>query len=108
MVSEFFAVIFPRFGVGISLFLVAIIFIGFFMPDRVPKDGMVYKWIGFVVAAFVLLWSFDSWGEWAQFGFGAWFNENFWAIVIVGIIVATIMGVTKKSGDTSSSSAPST
>ena len=97
MVSEFFAVIFPRFGVGVSIFLVAMIFLGFFFPDRDAKKGVVSKWIGGVVAAFVLLWSFDSWGEWSQFGFGSWFNDNFWAIVIVGVIVATIMGVTKKS-----------
>ena len=29
-VATFFAVIFPRFGIGIAIFLVALIFIGFF------------------------------------------------------------------------------
>jgi len=98
MVSEFYAIIFPRFGVGISVFLVAIIFIGFFMPDRVANNGVVYKWIGFAVAGVVLLWSFDSWGEWANYGLGGWVNENFWALVIAGIVVAVIMGAIKGSG----------
>ena len=32
-VSEFFAVIFPRFGIGISVFIVLLIMIGFFFPE---------------------------------------------------------------------------
>jgi len=103
MVSEFYAIIFPRFGVWLSIFLVAIIFIGFFMPNRKDDEGLVYKWIGFVAAAAAILWSLDSWGQWTQFGFGSWFNENFWAIVIVGVVLATVIGVTK-SKDTSGKS----
>ena len=46
-VSEFFAVIFPRFGVGISIFLVLLIMIGFFFPKGNPfGEG---QWIGWVI-----------------------------------------------------------
>ncbi|MFH0808432.1 MAG: hypothetical protein V1888_02345 [archaeon] len=92
-VSEFYAVIFPRFGIGLSLFLVLIIMIGFFYNGDVSE----MTWIGYVIGIAVALWALSSWDDWASFGFGGWFTDNFWAIVIVGVIVATIIGVTRDS-----------
>ena len=91
-VSIFYANIFPKFGVGLSIFLVLIILIGFFFPTG---DVAGMKWIGYVVGIGVVLWALSSWDEWTQYGFGGWFAENFWALIIVGVIVATIVGVTK-------------
>ena len=93
-VSEFFAVIFPRFGIGLSLFLVLIIMIGFFFP----KEGGAGqgKWIGLTIGIGVVIWALSSWEEWTNYaGFGGWFTENIWAIIILGVIIATIVGVSK-------------
>lgn len=98
MVSEFFAVIFPRFGVGISLFLVLLIFIGFFgLQKDDGKAGLKGAWIGFVIGIGVLIWSISAWDEWgAVGGFGGWFSENIWALLILGGIVGLIAWAAKK------------
>ncbi|MCD4771400.1 hypothetical protein K8R30_03210 [archaeon] len=88
-VSEFYAVIFPRFGIGLSIFLVLIIFIGFFFPE--DKDIGSMKWIGYVVGIGAVIWALSDWDEWSNYGgFGGWFGENFWALVILGGIIAVI------------------
>lgn len=93
-VSEFFAVIFPRFGIGLSIFLVAIIFIGFFFPKD-DKTGHG-KWIGYTVGIGIVIWALSSWDEWTNYtGFGGWFTENFWALIVLGIIIAVIVIVAK-------------
>lgn len=91
-VSEFFAVIFPRFGVGLALFLVVIIFLGFFYPEDGSKGWSTkVAWIGWVVGIGVFIWSLSSWDQWSgQIGFGGWFVENVWALIILGILVAVI------------------
>jgi hypothetical protein len=96
-VSEFFAVIFPRFGVGLSLFLVVLIFLGFFYPQKDDKtwSGSIV-WIGWLVGIGVFIWSLSSWDQWAGYsGFGGWFVENVWALIILGAIIAIIVIVAK-------------
>jgi hypothetical protein len=98
-VSEFFAIVFPRFGVGLSLFLVVLIFLGFFYPEN-SKDGWSTKvaWIGWVVGIGIFLWSLSTWDQWSSYsGFGGWFVENVWALIILGILI-TIIIVTIRSG----------
>lgn len=97
-VSEFFAVIFPRFGVGLSLFLVVLIFLGFFYPsDANGKFGKEVAWIGWVVGVGVFIWALSAWDEWGSYyGFGGWFAENVWAIIVLGIIVAVVLTAMKK------------
>ena len=94
-VSEFFAVIFPRFGVGLALFLVVLIFLGFFFHPR-GNDDWSHKvaWVGWLVGIGVFIWALASWDEWNSYGgFGGWFVENVWALIILGIIIAVIFAV---------------
>lgn len=94
IVAEFFQVIFPRFGVGLSIFLVAIILIGFFVP--LGGDSARGSWIGYVVGIGVIIWALSAWDEWtSDVGFGGWFTDNFWALVVLGIIVAVIIVTTR-------------
>ena len=91
-VSEFYAVVFPRFGVGLSLFLVVLIFLGFFFT---PKEGEEWShkvaWIGWVVGLGVFVWALSAWDQWSNYsGFGGWFVENIWAMIILGVVVAVI------------------
>lgn len=103
-VSEFFSVIFPRFGIGVSLFLVVLIFLGFFYPANGDgKFGKEVTWIGWLVGIGVFIWALSSWDEWNSYSaFGGWFVENVWALIILGIIVAVVL-VTMKSKDSDSS-----
>ncbi len=94
-VSEFYAVIFPRFGIGLSLFLVLIIFIGFFIPVA-DKDKGKGAWIGFIIGIGTVIWAISSWDEWGMAGgFGGWFSENIWALLVLGGVIAIIASVIK-------------
>ena len=93
-VPVFFAVIFPRFGIGLSIFLVLLIMLGFFYKD-ISKAKVA--WIGWVVGIGVALWSLSSWDAWSG-DFGGWFSDYIYAIIILGAIVAIII-VTAKSDD---------
>lgn len=93
-VSEFFAIIFPRFGIGLSIFLVALILIGFFV--KTGDDGTdLFKKVGpfgLIVGVGVIIWAISEWDEWNDLGgFGGWFSENFWALLILGGIIAAIV-----------------
>jgi hypothetical protein len=101
-VSTFFATIFPRFGIGISIFLVALIFIGFFYKpqDGVDAWGGKLKWIGWIVGIGIIVWALTSWGDWSGGGVGVtdWFGEYFWALIILAAVIGVIIWVTKKRG----------
>lgn len=88
-VPRFFAEIFPRLGVGLSIILTLVILIGLF----VPQDEMRY-WlyglgaIAFIIAIVVVSQSFQ--------GFG-WFSSGFYsdyigwiigAVLVIGLIIA--------------------
>ncbi len=93
-VSRFFEIIFPRFGIGLSIFLILIIMIGFFFPKNENIGSM--KWIGFSVGIGVVIWALSSWDEWTNYaGFGGWFTENFWALIVLGIVIGVIAIVAK-------------
>lgn len=92
LVSGFFAMIFPRLGIGISILLVVIILAGFFMPNMGKEDGKgPAKWVGWALAGGVIIWAFSSWNSWTSgSGVGGWFSEYIWAIVVLGIVGAVV------------------
>jgi hypothetical protein len=95
-VSEFYAVIFPRFGIGLSVFLVLIIMIGFFFPKDSDIGSM--KWIGYVVGIGAVFWAFSSWGNLLGSGVSGWFGENIWALVVAIVVIGVIYIAIKKPG----------
>ena len=108
-VSEFFAIVFPRFGVGLALFLVILIFLGFFFPEG--NDGWSHKvaWVGWVVGIGVFIWALSSWDQWSSsYAFGGWFVENVWALIILGILVAIIVVFAKGEKKPTTRAAPRT
>ncbi len=92
-VSTFFADIFPRFGVGLAVFLVLIIALGFFYsPDK--TGSMV--WIGYLVGIGVVIWAITSWNFWRDnFSIGWWLEEYFWPLIILAGIIVVIVVVAK-------------
>ena len=86
-VAECFAVIFPRCGGGLAIFLALIIFLGFFWPG----DEVHGSWIGWVVGIGVAIWALSSWDQWSSYaGFGGWFVEYVRALIILGALIAII------------------
>lgn len=98
-VSEFFAVIFPRFGIGLALFLTIIIILGFFSYDSSGKPAISIKVFGWIVGVGVFIWALSSWDQWSgQVGFGGWFVQNVWALIILGALIAVIVIIARKRG----------
>lgn len=97
-VSTFFGTIFPRFGVGLSILLVAIIFLGLFVNDEDKKA----KWhkgllaVGWIIGILVIYWSLSEWNFWGDsFGLSYWLQDYFWTIIILILIIGGIIAVIK-------------
>lgn len=98
MVSIFFANIFPKFGIGLSIFLVLLIFLGFFYNPGDATEKKKLSWIGWVVGIGVVVWALVNWGTWfggSGYGLGIWFDDYFWALVVLAIIVGAIVAIKK-------------
>ncbi len=97
MVSIFFANIFPKFGIGLSIFLVLIIFLGFFYkPEKDPTTGKGgLGWIGWVVGLGVVIWALINWNTWfgGGYNFYFWIQDYFWALVVLAVIVGVIIAI---------------
>lgn len=102
IVADFYSIIFPRFGVGLSVFLVIIILVGFFFPgtDQAKLSKLVA--VGVVIAFGVIYWSFDTWNFFGFGEFGGWFSDNFWAFVILGLAGGAIWLAVKGGGGSNS------
>jgi hypothetical protein len=97
-VPVFFATIFPRFGIGLSVFLVLVILIGFFyQPTADGTPVTAIKWIGWLTGIGVVIWAITSWGGWVGSGYsiGGWLSEYFWSLLILGAVIAVIIVVAK-------------
>ncbi len=108
-VSSFYAVIFPRFGIGLAIFLVVMILIGFFYS---PASESKMQWIGWATGIGVVIWAWTSWDDWfgtsGMYGFGDWFGDYLWALIVLGIIIGLIVFISKSSnsgGTTSTTTA---
>jgi len=114
LVSEFYAVIFPRFGIGLALFLILIILLGFFYPEGKGGWGGSMKWIGWVIGIGVAIWALGSWDTWLGYGgfggrgFGGFFQDYFWSIVILLVVLGAIAGVSRDKDKDKSKVVPKT
>lgn len=99
-VATFFAVIFPRFGVGIAVMLVFLI--GFALWTGVDSKNALAKhsWIGYIVGIGVVLWSLIAWGGWGgDFAIGGFLDENFWALITIGLIAWAVYLISTSKGE---------
>ncbi len=49
-------------------------------------------WTGWVIGIGIILWSLSAWDQWNDYaGFGGWFSEYIWALLILGIIIAVMI-----------------
>lgn len=94
-VSTFYSEIFPRFGIGLAIFLVVIIFISFFYhPLKNGEMPTAMKVLGWVIGIGVIIWSLTSWDFWAaNWSVGWWIEEYFWPLIILGAVIGVIAAV---------------
>lgn len=99
VVSVFFAEIFPRMGVALSIILVILVVAGLFIPTNKENNWflMVLSIIVFVIIATVILNSMDALGWLSNI---PWL-ENIWnqygsVIIFVLVIVAVIFAATRE------------
>jgi len=93
-VSSFFATIFPKFGVGLAIFLVLMLFVGFFIPEGERAKNL--GWIGWVLGIGIVVWATFGFFQWSvayESGI-AWLGDYFWTLVLlVGMVVLIVLGV---------------
>ena len=91
-VSVFYADIFPKFGIGLSIFLVLLILIGFFFDLENEEHKKKLSFIGWLTGFGVVIWALSSWDSWTgYYGFGGWFSEYVWSLIILGVLIAIIV-----------------
>ena len=96
MVSTFFGTIFPRFAVGLSVFLVLILLAGLFYKDADGGQKSTFFVIGIIIAIAVIIWSLANWDTYAgNYMIGGWIYENFWTLIIGLIVVGGIAAALK-------------
>jgi hypothetical protein len=100
MVPVFFANIFPKFGVFLAIVFAILFFLGFVGYKNDGSSGFI-KSIGIVAAVFVILWAMSDFWFFGNYGgdFWWWFNDYFWSLIVLGIIVGAVIWI-GKSGST--------
>lgn len=104
LVPRFFAEIFPKVGVGLSILLVMIILLGLFAPNR---SWMTYVFfgIGAIIFIVIIVKSTAIAGFWEG---GGWVWDEYGTLIIVGIVllvfIATIIGASNPSSQPDTSS----
>ena len=98
-VKTFFESIFPLFGIGISILLVVLIFVGLFFSGEI-KDANL-SWLGWTIGGVVVIWAFIRWGN--DFGVGGgvgyWIQDYFWTVVFIvglGLLIKAVISPNKK------------
>lgn len=100
-VSDFFADVFPRLGIGLAMIVVLMVLVGLFIP---LDEKRYWSWglgtIGFAIAIIVVVKSLDVFG-WTSTGINTWDFAG-WivgALVVIGLIIAVAASSGGKSGE---------
>ena len=88
MVSQFFAEIFPRLGIALSIILVIMIILGLFLNSK--DDGDFMKWVLLGVAGIILVIVLIKTAGALGWSSGWWWQDNWSMIVGVAFILAII------------------
>ncbi len=102
LVSVFFAEIFPRFGIGISVILVVLIITGVFLGPNNKGLMKAMSVFAFIVVGWVVVGSIDSFNWYMGSGFSYFWGE-YWptiigVVVFLGLIITVIAGGPRANG----------
>jgi hypothetical protein len=94
-VTQFFAEVFPRFGIGLSILLLLLILTGFFIPHKQTWITYAFLGIGMIILIIILI---------NTSGYLGWSGANWWydnwgfvaAVVVLLIALAIIVGASSK------------
>ncbi len=92
IVPRFFSEIFPRFGVGLAILLIAIILLGMFVPSKAGP------WIIFAVGAIVFLVVLVQTAGGLGWQSAYWWQDNWLNFLGVAVIITLIVVVITSSG----------
>ncbi len=102
IVPSFFANIFPKLGIGLAIFIVIILLMGFFSTEE--KNLIKKDWIGWILAGGIILWSLTSFNNWKSYpGIFSWIKDYFWTLVLLGVTTALIISGIKGSNNSEGS-----
>lgn len=86
-VSVFFSEIFPRVGIGITIVLVVLVFLGLFMdPDKGGSKWMMFG-VGAVIVIVILVQTAEATSWWYS---GWWWQDNMGTILVLAAFVAVV------------------
>jgi hypothetical protein len=88
IVQVFFAELFPRFGVGLAIFLVFLILAGFFIDPKAALFRWILVGVGAIIVVVILINTAGS----LNIGAAYWWYDN-WPVVALGVFLVIIIGV---------------
>ena len=88
-VPAFFQNIFPKFGIGLSILLVALILVGAFITDEEKTYKRIFFGLGALIFLVVVVTSLSDW----QFVGSWWWNQYGGLIITVVVIVGAVVGI---------------
>lgn len=90
VVSDFFSVLFPKLGQGISILLIAMILIGVFVPLWQDKGVNGWGWGNYIFMGIgILIFLVATFSSLSTIGFaGSWWWDRYMGAIIVLLIIA--------------------
>ena len=95
-VTNFFAIIFPFLGVGISVLLVALILLGLLVKEDSKVANWIFFGIGFVIFLVVVATTFYEYSFFGGVQFGNIGAHLIWIIPVIALIAWVIFGTKSK------------
>ncbi len=89
IVPDFFAILFSKLGIGVSIMLTALILFGAFIPFGIGKAGWgnyVMMGLGIVIFFIVVLTSLSDYSWW-----GSWWWAQYGSAIVVAIILIALI-----------------
>lgn len=80
-VSFFFAELFPRFAIGLSVLIVVVILAALFIPQQHMKGWAIgFAVAGAVIGILVIIFTFNTTSYW----FNSFFWQDYWGLIVGG------------------------
>lgn len=93
-VPTFFATIFPRAGVALSIILVALILAGAFISDETKAYKWIFFGLGGLIFLFVLFSSLSGWEFYESGSWRYWWDSYAGLVIFLLLLIGVIVAVT--------------